>query len=166
MGWAEPTGTEPTQVVTVSLRATVAMGSKYSGYIWSVSSIIGPIIQLQVQRGPLKVGKKGAQRYVTEPIAVLERLRVSPDGVVGLDGGEEILDAHHRAHSLRKNDDGVHGVSVGFTSHYRAMRQRFGGHMRVGCAGENIIVEATRRLRVDQDGQPEDEGDDVGRDPP
>ncbi|MBI2071745.1 MAG: hypothetical protein HYW06_01195 [Gemmatimonadetes bacterium] len=109
-------------------------------------SIIGPIVQLQVQRGPLKVGEKGAKRYVTDPIAVLERIRVSRDGVVGLDGGEEILDAHHRAHVLRKNEDGVHGVSVGFTSHYRAMQQRFGGHLRVGCAGENIIVEASRRL--------------------
>lgn len=109
-------------------------------------SIIGPIVQLQVQRGPLKVGEKGAKRYVTDPIAVLERIRVSRDGVVGLDGGEEILDAHHRAHVLRKNEDGVHGVSVGFTSHYRAMQQRFGGHLRVGCAGENIIVEASRRM--------------------
>ncbi|MBI2614791.1 MAG: hypothetical protein HYW52_03755 [Gemmatimonadetes bacterium] len=96
-------------------------------------SIIGPIVQLQVQRGALKVGEKGAKRYVTDPI-------------VGLDGGEEILDAHHRAHVLRKNEDGVHGVSVGFTSHYRAMQQRFGGHLRVGCAGENIIVEASRRM--------------------
>jgi hypothetical protein len=109
-------------------------------------TIVGPIVQLQIQRGPLKVGEKGAKRYTTDPIAVLERLRVSPDGVVGLDGGEEILDAHHRSHVLRKNEDGVHGVSVGFTSHYRAMRQRFGEHMRVGCAGENLIVEASRRL--------------------
>jgi hypothetical protein len=109
-------------------------------------SIIGPIIQLQVQRGPLKVGEKGAKRYTTDPIAVLERLRMSPDGVVGLGGGEEIIDVHHRSHVLRKNEDGVHGVSVGFTSHYRAMQQRFGNHMRLGCAGENIIVEASRRL--------------------
>ncbi len=109
-------------------------------------SIIGPIVQLQVQRGPLKVGEKGAKQYLTDPIAVLQRLRVSPDGVVGLDGGEEILDAHHRAHALRKNEDGVHGVSVGFTAHYRAMRQRFGEHMLVGCAGENIIVETARRV--------------------
>nr|AKQ04658.1 hypothetical protein [uncultured Gemmatimonadetes bacterium Rifle_16ft_4_minimus_7] len=108
--------------------------------------IIGPIVQLQIHLGPLKVGEKGAKRYVTDPITVLERLRVSPDGVVGLHGGEEVLDAHHRAHTLRKNEDGMHGVSVGFTSHYRAMQQRFGEHMRVGCAGENLIVEASRRV--------------------
>ncbi len=109
-------------------------------------AIIGPIVRLQVQRGPLKLGEKGAKRYATDPIAVLERLRVTTDGVVGLDGGEEILDAHHRSHALRKNEDGGHGVSVGFTSHYRAMQQRFGEHMRVGCAGENIIVETSRRV--------------------
>src|SRR3989304_10217301 len=67
--------------------------------------MIGPIVQLQVQRGPLKVGEKGAKRYVTDPVAVLERLRVSLDGVVGLDGGQEILDAHHREPVLRKNDN-------------------------------------------------------------
>lgn len=115
-------------------------------YIGAMPAIIGPIVQLQVQLGPLKVGEKGAKRYLTDPIAVMERLRVGPDGVVGLDRGEEILDAHHRQHALRKNEDGVHGVSVGFTSHYRAMQQRFGEHLRVGCAGENIIVEATGRL--------------------
>jgi hypothetical protein len=108
--------------------------------------IIGPIVQLQVQRGPLKVGEKGAKRYTTDPIAVLERLRMSPEGVVGLDGDQEILDAHHRSHVLRKNEDGVHGVSVGFTSHYRAMQQRFGPHLTLGCAGENLIVETSRRL--------------------
>jgi hypothetical protein len=111
-------------------------------------SIIGPIVQLQVQRGPVKVGEKGAKRYTTDPIAVLQRLRMSPDGVVGLDGGEEVVDAHHRSHVLRKNEDGVHGVSVGFTSHYRAMQQRFGNHLRLGCAGENLIVEASRRLEL------------------
>ena len=115
-------------------------------------TIVGPIVQLQIQRGPLKVGEKGAKRYTTDPIAVLERLRVSPDGVVGLDGGEEILDAHHRSHVLRKNEDGVHGVSVGFTSHYRAMRQHFGEHMHLGCAGENLIVETSRRLEPNEAG--------------
>jgi len=109
-------------------------------------AVIGPIVRLQVQRGPLKIGEKGAKHYVTDPIAALERLRVTRDGVVGLDAHEEILDVHHRTHVLRKNDDGAHGVSVGFTSHYRAMRRRFGEHMGLGCAGENLIVETLRRV--------------------
>ncbi len=109
-------------------------------------SIIGPIIQLQIQLGPLKVGEKGAKRYLTDPITVVPRLQLTRDGVAGLEDGREVLDAHHRAHPLRKNDDGGHGVSVGFTSHYRDMQARFGAHLAVGCAGENIIVEAARRL--------------------
>lgn len=109
-------------------------------------SIIGPIIQLQIQRGQLKVGEKGAKRYLTDPIMAVPRLQLTRDGVTGLENGREILDAHHRAHPLHKNDDGGHGVSVGFTSHYRAMQARFGPHMAVGCAGENIIVEAAQRI--------------------
>jgi hypothetical protein len=113
-------------------------------------SIIGPIIRLQIQRGALKVGEKGAKRYLTEPIQVFDRLRLSRDGVTALEPGGETLDAHHRAHPLRKNQDGGHGVSVGFTGHYHAMQQRFGTQMTLGCAGENIIVDAPRRLAPEE----------------
>jgi hypothetical protein len=109
-------------------------------------SIIGPIIRLQIQRGALKVGEKGAKRYLTEPIQVFDRLRLSQDGVTGLEPGGETLDAHHRAHPLQKNEDGAHGVSVGFSAHYHAMQQRFGTHMALGCAGENIIVDAAQQM--------------------
>jgi hypothetical protein len=112
-------------------------------------SIIGPIIRLQIQRGALKVGEKGAKRYLTDPIQSFPQLRLSRDGVTALESGGETLDAHHRAHPLRKNEDGVHGVSVGFTGHYHTMQQRFGAHMTVGCAGENIIVDAQRRLALE-----------------
>lgn len=120
-----------------------------SAYIASMLSVIGPIVQLQVQRSQLKVGEKGAKRYHTEPIVTVESLQLSAHGVLGLDGGTEILDAHHRDHPLRKNDDGVHGVSVGFTSHYALMRERFGPHLELGCAGENIIVRSERRLELE-----------------
>ena len=113
-------------------------------------SVLGPIVRLQVQRGPLKIGERGAKRYVTDPIVALERLRVTGDGVVGLDGDDELLDVHHRTHVLGKNDDGAHGVSVGFTSHYQTMQQRFGPHMHVGCAGENLIVETSRRVEPEE----------------
>lgn len=111
-------------------------------------STIGPIVRLQIQRGALKLGEKGAKRYLTDPIQVMDRLRLSPDGVTALEPGGETLDVHHRAHPLHKNDDGVHGISVGFTGHYRLMQERFGAHMALGCAGENIIVDAPRRLEI------------------
>ena len=59
------------------------------------------------------------------------------------------MDVHHRHHPRGKNDDGTHGVSVGFTSHYRTMEERYGDHMTVGCAGENIIVETDRMVTID-----------------
>jgi hypothetical protein len=111
-----------------------------------VPAVIGPIVRLQVQRGPVKVGDKGARRYLTEPILPFERVQLEPEGVVGLRGDETVLDAHHRRHPLRKNEDGAHGISVGFTSHYAAMQARFGTHLTLGCAGENLIVEADRRI--------------------
>src|SRR5256885_949036 len=55
----------------------------------------------------------------------------------------------HRAHPETKNEDGVHGVSLGFTSHYALMRERFGECITLGCAGENIIVETTGRIAVE-----------------
>jgi hypothetical protein len=113
-------------------------------------TIIGPIIRLQIQRGALKVGEKGAKRYLTEPIQVFDRLQLSPDGVTAREPGGETLDAHHHAHPLKKNEDGAHGVSVGFTGHYHAMQQRFGAHMALGCAGENIIVDTPREVALEE----------------
>src|SRR2546427_4734458 len=37
----------------------------------------------------------------------------------------------------------------GFTSHYDAMRQRFSDRVTLGCAGENIIVETSRRFTLE-----------------
>lgn len=111
-------------------------------------SPIGPIVRLQVQRAALKVGAKGAKRYHTEPIVGVSQLRVTRDGVVGLTADGDLLDAHHRDHPLHKNDDGLHGVSVGFTAHYGVMQQRFGTHLAVGVAGETLIVETARRIAL------------------
>src|SRR6266700_3918225 len=40
----------------------------------------------------------------------------------------------------------VDRLSLGFTSHYALMRDRFGERITLGCAGENIIVETERRM--------------------
>ena len=48
-----------------------------------------------------------------------------------------------------KNDDGAHGVSIGFTSHYALMRERFGNRVTPGCAGENVLVETAGRITLD-----------------
>ena len=104
---------------------------------------IGTIARLQIQRSSLKTGDKPNRVYDPTPLLPVQRLTVTPDGVLGAGSeGGWIVDVHHRAHPETKNEDGLHGVSVGFTSHYAAMRDRFGDHIVVGCAGENVIVTA------------------------
>lgn len=111
---------------------------------------IGTVARLQIQRSSLKTGEKPNRVYDPAPLLPVPRLAVTPDGVLGAaaDGGW-IVDVHHRAHPETKNEDGLHGVSVGFTSHYAAMRDRFGERIVVGCAGENVIVAADRPFTYD-----------------
>lgn len=110
---------------------------------------IGPIVLLQIQRSPLKIGDGTERRYRTDPIVPVEKLKLSRHGAVGIVDGRELMDVHHRYHWAGKNEDGKHGVSLGFTSHYRLMQQKFGRHVVLGCAGENLIVEADRRITAD-----------------
>lgn len=106
---------------------------------------IGTVTRLQVQRSSLKTGEKPNRVFDPAPLLPVPRLSVGPDGVLGAsDNGSWIVDVHHRAHPETKNEDGVHGISIGFTSHYAAMRERFGDRIVIGCAGENIIVAADR----------------------
>ncbi len=111
---------------------------------------LGTVIRLQIQRSSLKTGEKPRRVYDPAPILCVDRLAVTADGVLGQADGEAwIVDVHHRAHPHTKNEDGLHGVSVGFRSHYDAMRQRFGERVTLGCAGENILVAADRRFALD-----------------
>lgn len=111
---------------------------------------IGRITRLQIQRGSLKTGEKPTRRYDPTPLLAVATLHVTPDGALGgCADGEWIVDVHHRAHPFTKNEDGLHGISLGFTTHYDAMRERFGERIAVGCAGENIIATADRRFTYD-----------------
>jgi hypothetical protein len=112
---------------------------------------IGTVTRLQIQRSSLKTGEKPLRRYDPAPLVPVPALAVTADGVLGAGPDRSwIVDVHHRAHPETKNDDGLHGVSVGFTSHYDAMRGRFGDRITVGCAGENIIVAADRIFTYDE----------------
>src|SRR5256884_2057722 len=111
---------------------------------------LGRIVRLQIQRSSLKTGEKPRRRYDPAPLLAVDRVAVGPDGVLGESAdGAWLVDVHHRAHPETKNADGVHGVSLGFTSHYALMRERFGARITVGCAGESIIVETTGRIAVE-----------------
>src|SRR3954467_11681800 len=100
---------------------------------------IGTITRLQIQRSSLKHGEKPTRLYDPAPLLSVPVLNVTPDGALGSGPDDTwIVDVHHRAHPATKNDDGLHGISLGFTSHYDAMRAHFGQRIETGCAGENI----------------------------
>jgi len=114
---------------------------------------IGTITRLQIQRGSLKRGEKPTRVYDPTPLLSVPALNVTPEGALGAspDGADAwIVDVHHRAHPYTKNEDGLHGISLGFTAHYDAMRHHFGGTLEVGCAGENIIATSERRFGYDE----------------
>ena len=109
--------------------------------------VIGTIVRLQVQESSLKVGSR-PRRYDPAPIRSVPALRVSSAGVDGLTkNGETIVDVHHSEHPASKNRGGENGISLGFTGHYREMRQRFGHHLADGIAGENILIAADRQFQ-------------------
>src|SRR5258705_2558166 len=111
---------------------------------------IGTVARLQINRSSLKTGEKPDRVYDPAPLLPVSRLTVTPDGVLGAGpDGAWIVDVHHRAHPETKNEDGLHGVSVGFTAHYAAMRDRFGERIVIGCAGEHVIVAAARMFTYD-----------------
>jgi hypothetical protein len=111
---------------------------------------LGSLVRLQIQRATLKTGAKPDRVYDPAPLLAVDRLAVGPDGVLGAaPDGSWLVDVHHRAHPATKNEDGLHGVSVGFTAHYALMREQFGDRLTLGCAGENLIVDTDHPLRLE-----------------
>lgn len=102
---------------------------------------LGPIVRLQVQRYSIKTGDKPNERYTPEPNLVsVTTLRLTADGVAGIDERGEIVPDIHNAMHPHTKFRGDNGLSIGFTGHYTAMRDHFGDHISDGIAGENMIV--------------------------
>ena len=111
--------------------------------------LIGRITLLQIQRASLKAGERPHSYYDPAPLLGLPSLRLTPDGAIGQPpGGDPIVDVHNASHPHSEDVHGKNGISIGFTSHYQAMRERFGPHLTDGCAGENIVVAAERVLTL------------------
>lgn len=106
--------------------------------------VLGTVARLQVQRGPLKPGPRGARAYDPSPLLEVPELEVGPRGVVGPD---RVLDVHHADHPLSRNVRLCNGLSVLPRSHYALLRARFGPHVVDGCAGENLLLDTDRPLR-------------------
>jgi len=109
---------------------------------------IGSIKLLQIQRSSLKLGECLHTYYDPAPLLVVQCLLLSSGGVIGLtEDQQEIMDLHHSDHPLTHNN-GKNGVSVGFTTHYQAMREQYGAHLSDGIAGENILVATERAFAL------------------
>lgn len=107
--------------------------------------LLGPIVRLQVQTASLKCGGRPHRWYDPAPIMSLRRMRIDDGGVTGIDdiSGDDIEDIHHRDNPATKFRS-ENGISFGFTSHYVSMRQKYGGHLVDGIAGENILIATDR----------------------
>ena len=112
---------------------------------------LGQIVRLQIQRSPLKVGEKPNRVYDPAPILVVDELTLTPQGALAhLSDGATLLDVHHASHPQTRNSGGLNSLSLGFTAHYAAIRARYGDHVTDGCAGENILIETDRRVRLEE----------------
>jgi hypothetical protein len=106
---------------------------------------LGEVTLVQVQPQGLIIETPGATPtgsfYDASRRVEVDRLRITPSGIEAtLPGGEHVLDIHHLDHPGKAYDDDDL-VSIGFTSHYDAMRAEFGQHMVDGIAGENIVID-------------------------
>ena len=101
--------------------------------------LLGTIVRLQYQRDHLKSPGPHGRVYSPDKIVAVDELRFTPDGVVAGSATDPLYDVHHPQHprSLNRGDN---GVSIGFTGHYVAMRERLGERMVEGIAGENILI--------------------------
>ena len=84
----------------------------------SEGQAIGEIVLLQIHGDLLVPG----DAFDPSPLIQVEALSIDQAGVVGWRGDSWALDVHHRSWPGR---GGRRPVSIGFTSHYDKMRERF-----------------------------------------
>lgn len=116
-------------------------------------NLLGYVKLTQLQPTGLIVNTPSGEFYDPSRRVVVDSLQISPLGIEAITpDGEHVLDIHHIDHPDKKydNDD---LVCIGFSSHYAAMRARFGEHMIDGIAGENIIIQAEKEIWPEDLGQ-------------
>jgi hypothetical protein len=116
-------------------------------------NLLGYVKLTQLQPTGLIINTPSGEFYDPSRRVVVDSLQISPLGIEAITpDGEHVLDIHHIDHPDKKydNDD---LVCIGFSSHYAAMRARFGEHMVDGVAGENIIIQAEKEIWPEELGQ-------------
>ena len=82
--------------------------------------------------------------YDDSRLVEVDRLTITPLGIEATTRtGEHVLDIHHIKHPDKAYDEDDL-ICLGFTSHYEAMRNRFGEHM-VDALPKKISLSNTRR---------------------
>ncbi len=113
---------------------------------------LGKVKLVQVQPSGMVIDTPAGHFYDVTRRVEVDSLIITPLGIeADLANGEHVLDIHHIHHPNKAYKDDL--VSIGFTSHYAAMRERFGEHMQDGTAGENIIIEYDQEVWLDDLGQ-------------
>jgi len=116
-------------------------------------TLLGKITVTQLQPDGLIIETPTGELYDPSRLMAASHLVLTPQGIETISPeGERILDIHHLEHPGKAYDDDDL-VCIGFTSHYAAMRERFGAHMVDGAAGENIIIDSQKEIWPDELGQ-------------
>lgn len=114
---------------------------------------LGKVKLVQVQPRGLIIETPTGDFYDVSRRVEVDKLIITSLGIEAtIANGEHVLDIHHMNHPDKKYDDDDL-VSIGFTSHYAAMREHFGEHMVDGAAGENIIIEYSQEVWMNDLGQ-------------
>jgi hypothetical protein len=114
---------------------------------------LGKVKLVQLQPSGLIIETPSGYFYDASRRLEVDRLLITAKGIEATTPeGAHVLDIHHIDHPDKAYDDDDL-ISIGFTSHYKAMRARFGEHMVDGIAGENIIIEYDKEVWTDDLGQ-------------
>ncbi|MEP6561710.1 MAG: hypothetical protein ABJD68_11655 [Nakamurella sp.] len=101
------------------------------------------IVRLQVQNGPVKIGRAPLRSYEPAVIIPVASINAGPRGVQGVTSdGELILDVHHQDHPQSRDRRGRAGILFIGTGDYDSLRGRYGDHLVDGIAGETILLDA------------------------
>lgn len=117
---------------------------------------LGQVKLVQLQPSGLIIEKEKTPTgyfYDSSRLVEVDQLTITALGIEATTRtGEHVLDIHHINHPDKEYDDDDL-ICIGFTSHYEAMRGRFGPHMVDGIAGENIIIECDKEIWLEELGQ-------------
>ncbi|HKZ69281.1 MAG TPA: MOSC domain-containing protein [Anaerolineales bacterium] len=129
---------------------------------------IGKIVRLQIQRTTLSLGERPNRYYDPAGLVSVSELTLTPRGALArlpngdtstgspvpapqVQAGQVIaLDYHHADYPNGGNAE-ENDLSINFTAHYDAIREKFGNgdHLFNGCGGENILIETGERVSLE-----------------